>query len=118
MLHDLRYTVRALAKRPSFALGSILVLALAIGVNTAVFSLVNALLLRPLPVPNAERLGFVYHSSERLSIPFYAYRWLRDGVDVFDAMAAKASDTARLRTGAEVMPIQGEAVTPGYFELL
>jgi predicted permease len=119
MLHDLRYTVRALAKRPSFALGSILVLSLAVGVNTAIFSLINAVLLRPLPVPAADRLAFVYPSDERsFSIGYDAYRELRDRVDVFSAMAARRGDIARLRRGADLVPLQGEAVTDGYFELL
>jgi len=118
MLHDLRYTVRALAKRPSFALGSILVLALAVGVNTAVFSLVNALLLRPLPVPAADGLVFVYPSDDRSVITYASYRELRQKADVFSAMAARSTDQGRLRTGADVVPIQGEVVTAGYFELL
>ena len=119
MLHDLRYTVRALLKRPSFTLGSILVLSLAVGVNTAVFSLMNAVLLRPLPVPAADRLAFVYPSDERsFSIGYDAYRELRDEVDVFSGMAARRGDIARLRRGADVVPLQGEAITEGYFELL
>jgi predicted permease len=118
MLHDLRYTVRALAKRPSFALGSILVLSLAVGVNTAVFSLVNALLLRPLPVPAADELGFVYRTDERVSISYGEYRELRDKVDVFSAMSARSGDVARLRVGAEAISLQGESVTAGYLELL
>jgi putative ABC transport system permease protein len=118
MLHDLRFAIRALLKRPSFAAGTIFVLALAVGVNTAVFSLVNALLLRPLPVPAADRLAFAYHSEERRSIGFAAYRELREKVDVFDGMAARSGDSARLRSGADVVLLQGEAVTAGYFEVL
>ena len=119
MLHDLRYSVRSLARRPSFAAGTILVLALAVGVNTAVFSIINALLLRPLPVPTADRLGFVYDSDERSAgIAFGWYRELRQKIDVFDAMAARSPDAGRLRNGVDVIPLQGEAVTAGYFELL
>jgi hypothetical protein len=55
MLHDLRIHRARAAEAASFALGSILVLALAVGVNTAVFSLVNALLLRPLPGTRGRR---------------------------------------------------------------
>jgi len=118
MLHDLRYSLRSLINRPSFAAGTILVLALAVGVNTAVFSLVNALLLRPLPVPAADRLGFIYHSDERHYVSYGAYRELREKLNVFSAMAARRGDAARIRSGADVIPIQGEAVTAGYFELL
>lgn len=56
---DLRYAIRALARKPAFALAAILTLGLGIGVNTAVFTVVNALLLRPLPFGDPDRLVFV-----------------------------------------------------------
>jgi predicted permease len=118
MLHDLRSAWRALAKRPSFAAGTVLVLGLAIGVNTAVFSLVNALLLRPLDVPNAERIGFVYRTNDQIWTSFAEYRELGDKVTVFAALAARASDTARMQDGVDAIPIQGEAVTSNYFDVL
>ena len=62
MLQDLRYSVRALAKRPSFALVTVFVFGLAVGVNTGVFSLINGFILQPLPVRAADELGFVYYS--------------------------------------------------------
>ncbi len=118
MLQDLRYSVRALAKRPSFAAGTVLVLGLAVGVNTAVFSLINALLLQPLPVRAPEELAFVYHSDERGYIPYEWYRGLAQIPDVFTALAARGGDVGRLRLGLDVIPLQGESVTPNYFEVL
>lgn len=118
MLSDLRHTFRALLKRPSFAAGTMLVLSLAVGVNTAVFSLVNALLLQPLHVPEADRIAFVYHSNDGVALAYAEYRELRQKVDLFDGMAARAGDTARLRSEADPIPMQGEAVSAGYFELL
>src|SRR5436190_16345273 len=105
MLADLRYSLRALRKRPSFAAGTILVLALAVGVNTAVFSLINALLLQPLPVRAPGELAFIYHSDERNYTPYEWYRGLAQIPGVFTALAARGADVGRLRIGLDVIPL-------------
>jgi predicted permease len=67
---DLRYALRALARRPMYAAITILVLAIAIGANTTVFSVLNGLFLRPLPYPDSERLVLVYDSYQKLNLEY------------------------------------------------
>jgi hypothetical protein len=64
MLSDLKYAVRGLVKRPGFSVIAIIILALGIGANTAIFSVVEGTLLRPLPFPHPERLVRIYEAQE------------------------------------------------------
>src|SRR5947208_11750829 len=91
MLKDLSYALRALRRSPGFAVAAVLSLALGLGANTALFSAVDAVLLRPLPYPDPDRLTLVWssataHAHVPVSIPdFQAYR---DRTHSFDTMAA------------------------------
>jgi len=69
LVRDLRYALRAFAKSPGFTAAAILSLAIGIGANTAIFSITSALLLRPLPYKNADRLVILWNSSPGLGIP-------------------------------------------------
>src|SRR3954464_1463723 len=69
---DLRYAVRTLRKSPVFTTASVLTMALTIGANTAIFSVVNAVLIRPLPVAEPERVMQVAERNDRLNIPQFA----------------------------------------------
>ena len=72
VLHDARHALRMLRKKPGFSVAAILTLALGIGATTAIFSVVNGILIRPLPYPNADRLIGVYASGVMQGRPIRA----------------------------------------------
>src|SRR4051794_7551158 len=72
MIHDLRHAVRLLIKSPSFAVVAIATLALGIGATVAIFSIVDGVLLRPLPVAAPERLVVIWETHPALRVPFMA----------------------------------------------
>ena len=98
LLQDLKFGVRTFLKSPGFTLVAVLALAIGIGTNTAIFSVVNGVLLRPLPFPDAERL--VYFESIKpdraiwdghISIPDYL-DW-QAGADAFESMRLSMKPT-------------------------
>ena len=117
LIQDVRYGIRTLRKSPAFAAVAVLSLALGIGVNTAIFSLINAVILRPLPVINdADRLVWF---RAPLSYPNFAE--YRDNNGVFSDMLASGGKTEFSLSGdgdAEPNLVQGEFVTAGYFSTL
>ncbi len=123
---DVRYAVRVLRQRPGFTLAAVLVLALGIGANTAIFSVVNAVLLRPLPYPDADRLTFVWHvppadafpGMTQFSVsPANFLDWQRQSRS-FERMALIQFRSFNItgRAGPETLPAAG--VTPGFFDVL
>ncbi|HET9533135.1 MAG TPA: permease prefix domain 1-containing protein, partial [Blastocatellia bacterium] len=92
VLHDLRYGLRMMRKYPGFTLVAVLTLALGIGANTAIFSVVDSVLLRQLPYPEAERLVFLWSTMNSQGVPISGssmpdYREWRDQNRSFDGVA-------------------------------
>ncbi len=122
LLFDLRYALRGLLRQPGFTLVAILSLALGIGLNTAIFSVVNAVLLKGMPVANPERLVEVYSSATE-EVPYFTssyldYRDLRDAADAFEGLAAHAFARGILYRDGRSELISGEVVTDNYFDVL
>jgi predicted permease len=119
---DVRYGARALWKSPGFTLVAALSIALGIGANTAIFSLVNATLLRRLPVQEPERLAYVFSGQpgglySTSSYPDYVD--FRDrGGDLFRGLAARGGISASLGVGDGADLVTGSIVTGNYFEVL
>ena len=93
LLQDLRYTFRTFARTPVFALTALLTLVLGTGVNVAIFSVVNAVVLRPLPFPQPERLVRMWEMNQKLNIPFFStsvlnYLSFKEQARSFEAMGA------------------------------
>ena len=114
---DLRYAFRMLLKQPGFTAAVVLTLALGIGANTAVFSLVNATLFQHLPVPDRDRLVYVYRGASGV-YSYPGYVWLRDGNQVLDAFAAWGGIVASLNTGDHAELVNGVIVTGNFFDIL
>ena len=120
---DLRYSSRTLMKRPAFTAVAVLTLALGIGANTAVFSVVNAVLLRPLPYPNADRLVTVWGNLHRegltkmtASVPEFTDYQQRS--QVFAQLAAYGWQSFNLTGDGSPERVVGARVTASLFPVL
>jgi predicted permease len=122
-MQDLRYALRTLRKQPIFTLVAVLTLALGIGANTAIFSLLYQLLLRPLPYPEAGRLVFVWNTYPGINLP-QASVSIPDYIDRTTQAPAIASGTlftmrsANLNEAGSPEQLRALAVTPSFFPTL
>ncbi len=122
LVQDVRFATRSLRKTPGFTLIAISSLALGIGANTAIFSFVNAILLKHLPVPDPARLvqlGEFSHNKElntSFSYPFIDE--LNKSRNVFDGVAGRFPVRVNLTSGGTAEPLNGELVTGVYFKTL
>ena len=120
--NDLRFAFRQLAKSPSFTVVALVTLALGVGANMAVFSLINGLLLRPLPVPHSEQLA-VLRMDDDGARPEYSFctpffRSLERRHDVFASVFAYNPDTLQVRGRSGNENIQGMLVSGQFFQAL
>ena len=122
MWQDVRFGLRMLAKSPAFTAVAILTLALGIGANTAIFSVINALLFRPLAVQNADRLTVVAVQTGPDSVPdglsYPDYRDYREQSDVFTEMAGYDLNLVGLGSGGRADRVIVSYVTSNYFSML
>ena len=118
-----RHAIGWLVRRPGFTLTALLILALGIGANTAMFTFVDAVLLRPLPVRDPERLVVIGSSDPRrpgvsFSMSYPAYRDLRDGSRALADVLARAGAQFSVATNGDAERIDGELVSGNYFSVL
>jgi putative ABC transport system permease protein len=125
LLHDLRYALRQLRKSPGFTVVAVVTLALAIGANTAVFSVVDQVLLHPLPFPDSDRIVKVSQTFEGLSTndasPANYLDWVSQNQlsenQAFAEMAASRGWQGSLSTGDRPELVKGTMTTPSFFPL-
>src|SRR5438270_7385096 len=123
LLQDLRYALRMLANQPAFTLIAVLTLALGIGANTAIFSIINSVLLRPLPYPNADRIIVLNESSGpgqdfSVALPDY-FDWKKDNT-VFEHLAVTHKESRNLSgiPGREAERVSCASVTLNFFKVI
>src|SRR5882724_11998713 len=122
-LQDLLYGLRMLRRRPGFAVVAILTLALGIGANSAIFSVVNAVLLRPLPYKNADQLvmlwsRFYRQGAEKVSVSAPEFTDFKQRSKNFDHIAAYFSQGFNLTGVDEPERLQGTFVSTDMFATL
>jgi predicted permease len=122
LLQDLRFALRALVKRPAFTAAVLLTLALGIAASTAIFSLLNATLLRPLPFDEPERIVFLAgvagpERAVRFASMPEALDWAREN-RTLESVAITDNLSLNLRVGDEAVRVQAEMVSRSYFDIL
>jgi predicted permease len=123
LMQDLRYAWRMLRQRPAFTVFAILTLALGIGANTAIFSIVNAVLLRPLPFPEPDRLARVRFSNPGLGLHGVLYSLpeledLRTRTDVFENVTGTCRGSVNMTGGVRPERLEVIMASANYFDTL
>ena len=123
MYQDFRYAIRTLLRSPSFTVTAALTLSLGIGANAVMFSVVNAVLLRPLPYPDSDRLMLVFsvnaqrHIGQIRASALDFYDWRKQATS-FDGMAGYIGTGFAFTGDGEPEQVIGELVTSDFFDVL
>ncbi|MDQ3013674.1 MAG: ABC transporter permease, partial [Acidobacteriota bacterium] len=119
---DLRFGVRTLVKSPGFAIVALLTLALGIGANSAIFSVVNAILLRPLAYKNPDQLVLINHNYQKInlkaSVSAFGYAHYRDNAKSFESLTALTGWAVNLTGEGEAERLAGQTVSANFFQTL
>jgi len=124
MLHDVRYALRMMRLHPWFSAALVAALALGIGANTAVFTLVNAVLFKPLPFEGGGRIVAIFHRNaelgqERIPISYADYLVYREQASTFESLEATLNTNVPFSdAGSAPEPYRMSRVTPGFFTML
>jgi predicted permease len=122
-MNDLRFALRQLRKSPGFTIVAVLTLALGIGLNTAIFSLIDDLFLRPLPFKDPQRLVHIYSNARErnlleLAISVPRFQHFRASQTIFDGFGAENQSAFTLTGLGDAVQILGGQVTSNYFAVL
>src|SRR5215212_7248205 len=121
LLQDLRYGLRVLLKAPGFTTVAVVTLALGIGANAAMFSIVNGVLLRSLPFPEPDRLVRIFTATAQfphMSSSYLNFLDWRTGARSFEGMAAIRTDDFNLTGHGQPERVRVASVSPAFFGLL
>jgi predicted permease len=123
LISDIRFALRSLRRSPSFTAAAVLTVALGIGASTAMFTVVNAVLLRPLPIPQPEDFtyaGWVWggKGGEIPALTAFQYEFLRDHNRAFEAVATYRTQEAFLGDESAAQPLRGLLVSSGFFRTI
>src|ERR687895_617252 len=123
LIQDIRFGVRMLLKSPSVSIVAIIALALGIGANTAIFSVVNAVLLRPLPFPNPDTLVQIFETDPQRGYVSGSHSYpnffdLREQSTVFEHIASYYSSNFIMTGRGEPVRLEGAVATADLFPLL
>jgi hypothetical protein len=123
LLQDIRYGARMLLKNPAFSIAAVIALALGIGANTAIFSVINGVLLSPLPYPHPDQLAMVWLDNRKQGIrddvtSYPNFLDWRDRNKTFQSMSGMRDLTVNLTGAGDPEELRGSAVSSGFFQLI